>query len=189
MICPTCRGRQFVPKGPVAGFDDLTEMQPCPDCIGGVASCCDAAGSADGPSEAEIERSQRRIGALLDATPSFTCPRCGAVSYNPNDIRERYCGRCHVFVDDPAPVFVCAACGAVQRDRAIICEQCGEPLVFPKFARLPPLPLVAPPAARRRAEEAYRDDTFPERLCDRCCQLYRGPAVYCSLKCALEDAA
>jgi hypothetical protein len=30
----------------------------------------------------------------------FRCPRCGAVSYNPNDIRERYCGRCHAFVDD-----------------------------------------------------------------------------------------
>jgi hypothetical protein len=32
--------------------------------------------------------------------PAFRCPRCGAVSYNPNDIRENYCGRCHVFVDD-----------------------------------------------------------------------------------------
>jgi hypothetical protein len=32
----------------------------------------------------------------------FRCPRCGAVSYNPNDLRERYCGRCHVFVDDQA---------------------------------------------------------------------------------------
>lgn len=33
----------------------------------------------------------------------FVCPRCGAESFNPNDIRERYCGRCHVFVDDPPP--------------------------------------------------------------------------------------
>jgi ribosomal protein S27AE len=32
--------------------------------------------------------------------PSFVCPRCAAVSYNLNDIRERYCGRCHVFFDD-----------------------------------------------------------------------------------------
>jgi hypothetical protein len=31
----------------------------------------------------------------------FVCPRCGAKSYNLNDLRERYCGRCHVFVDDP----------------------------------------------------------------------------------------
>jgi hypothetical protein len=27
--------------------------------------------------------------------PHFTCPDCGATSYNPNDIREGYCGRCH----------------------------------------------------------------------------------------------
>jgi ribosomal protein L37E len=26
---------------------------------------------------------------------SFTCPRCGAVSYNPDDRREGYCVRCH----------------------------------------------------------------------------------------------
>lgn len=29
--------------------------------------------------------------------PSFTCPKCSAVSYNPNDVRERYCGACHEF--------------------------------------------------------------------------------------------
>lgn len=29
--------------------------------------------------------------------PSYTCPRCAAVSYNPTDIAERYCGRCHQF--------------------------------------------------------------------------------------------
>ena|ERR1700729_2020340 len=35
------------------------------------------------------------------ASPSkFICPRCGAVSYNPNDIRELYCGRCHVFLSE-----------------------------------------------------------------------------------------
>jgi hypothetical protein len=28
---------------------------------------------------------------------SFTCPKCNAVSYNPNDVRERYCGACHEF--------------------------------------------------------------------------------------------
>lgn len=187
MICPTCRGRQFITEA--GEDDDDSRMRPCHDCTGGIASCCDAAGSADGYSEAEIERSQRRIGALLDAVPSFTCPRCQAVSYNPNDISERYCGRCHVFVDDPSLVFVCAACGAVQRDRMILCEKCGEPLVFPKFAALPPLPLVAPPAAKRRAEAAYIDPAYPERPCDLCGKLYQGPAVYCSLKCALDDAA
>ena len=27
--------------------------------------------------------------------PSITCPKCGSVSYNPNDIAQGYCGRCH----------------------------------------------------------------------------------------------
>jgi len=31
---------------------------------------------------------------------SITCPRCGKTSYNLNDVRERYCGFCHVFLDD-----------------------------------------------------------------------------------------
>jgi hypothetical protein len=25
----------------------------------------------------------------------FVCPRCGAVSHNPQDVKEGYCGRCH----------------------------------------------------------------------------------------------
>ena len=29
--------------------------------------------------------------------PHFTCPECGIKSWNPNDIHERYCGRCHIF--------------------------------------------------------------------------------------------
>jgi hypothetical protein len=33
----------------------------------------------------------------------FTCPFCGLVSHNANDMRERYCVRCHLFVDDPWP--------------------------------------------------------------------------------------
>ena len=31
---------------------------------------------------------------------SIQCCRCGLVSYNANDIRERYCGHCHRFHDD-----------------------------------------------------------------------------------------
>lgn len=30
---------------------------------------------------------------------SIKCPQCGMVSYNPHDIRERYCGNCHQFHD------------------------------------------------------------------------------------------
>jgi hypothetical protein len=32
--------------------------------------------------------------------PCFTCPRCGWTTFNPNDRINRYCGHCHVFVDD-----------------------------------------------------------------------------------------
>lgn len=67
------------------------------------------------------------------------------------------------------PSMFCAACGALQAHAIIRCEQCGEPLVFPEF------------------ESGYRDDNFPERHCDFCGQLYRGPAVYCSLACATDD--
>ena len=29
----------------------------------------------------------------------ITCPRCGRTSYNPNDVREGYCGSCHDWTD------------------------------------------------------------------------------------------
>lgn len=41
-------------------------------------------------SETTLERWKR-------TKPHFTCPRCAAISWNPNDLRERYCGRCHLF--------------------------------------------------------------------------------------------
>jgi hypothetical protein len=44
------------------------------------------------------------------------------------------------------------------------------------------------PAPRLRAVASYRDASFPERACDHCGQLYQGPAVYCSLSCAVTDA-
>jgi len=31
---------------------------------------------------------------------AYTCPFCGAISQHPRDIRETYCGRCHVFACD-----------------------------------------------------------------------------------------
>jgi predicted RNA-binding Zn-ribbon protein involved in translation (DUF1610 family) len=36
---------------------------------------------------------------LAEATKpkTFTCPKCGAVSHNPNDVKEKYCGACHEF--------------------------------------------------------------------------------------------
>lgn len=32
--------------------------------------------------------------------PKITCPFCKATSYHPEDIAQRYCGRCHVFTGD-----------------------------------------------------------------------------------------
>jgi hypothetical protein len=34
--------------------------------------------------------------------PAFTCLRCHAVSFNVHDIAQRYCGRCHRFLEDDA---------------------------------------------------------------------------------------
>lgn len=39
-----------------------------------------------------------------------------------------------------------------------------------------------------RPRIGYENTAFAERRCDWCSQWYRGPAVYCSLKCALADA-
>jgi hypothetical protein len=34
--------------------------------------------------------------------PSFTCPICRFQSFNPTDVAEQYCARCHAFVAEPA---------------------------------------------------------------------------------------
>lgn len=33
--------------------------------------------------------------------PSITCPECRMTSYNPNDIKQGYCGNCHWWTSDP----------------------------------------------------------------------------------------
>lgn len=38
------------------------------------------------------------------------------------------------------------------------------------------------------ASGLYRNEAYPDRACDRCGKIYRGPAVYCSIECAIEDA-
>jgi ribosomal protein L37E len=43
-----------------------------------------------------------RIPGRAAEAPSITCPRCGMTSYNPNDIREGYCGNCHDWTGRPA---------------------------------------------------------------------------------------
>lgn len=42
-------------------------------------------------------------------------------------------------------------------------------------------------AGKARAMAAYRDNTWPEKACERCEKPYKGPAIYCSLHCAELD--
>ena len=35
--------------------------------------------------------------AVCQEQPSIKCPKCGMVSYNPTDVRQKYCGNCHTF--------------------------------------------------------------------------------------------
>jgi hypothetical protein len=37
---------------------------------------------------------------MTQGSAGFECPVCGAVSHNPNDAREEYCGACHRFAVD-----------------------------------------------------------------------------------------
>lgn len=39
-----------------------------------------------------------------------------------------------------------------------------------------------------RAESLYHNTSFRERPCDHCGASYQGPAVFCSLKCAVAAA-
>jgi len=40
------------------------------------------------------------IGARPGLPPAIKCLICERVSYNPNDIAQRYCGFCHHFHED-----------------------------------------------------------------------------------------
>lgn len=39
--------------------------------------------------------------AAFRPLPSFCCPRCRRRSFNPTDVREKYCGACHLFNGAP----------------------------------------------------------------------------------------
>ena len=120
MICEICRGE--------GRLDTLFgEKRPCPECNGsGVASCCDAAGSS--------------------APPLFVCPACGAESFNFNDIAQRYCGRCHLFADDPLPLDRYRDDRFAERP----CERMRQALSRPRR------PLLARMRAGRRMKERQR---------------------------------
>ena len=37
---------------------------------------------------------------MSEEAASYTCPKCGRTSYNPNDVANKYCGYCHEFEED-----------------------------------------------------------------------------------------
>lgn len=39
---------------------------------------------------------------VYETPDSFTCPRCGATSHHPMDVKEGYCGRCHDWTGEGA---------------------------------------------------------------------------------------
>jgi len=45
---------------------------------------------------------QGQVTYLLNDGGSITCLICGLTSHHPEDVRQRYCGRCHCFHDDRA---------------------------------------------------------------------------------------
>ena len=73
---------------------------------------------------------------------SITCHTCGHTSYNLNDVAQRYCGACKLFLDPPDPYeFDCKECG---RHVVAICspyriEVCALCQSMPGWFRLPKL--------------------------------------------------
>ena len=101
MICESCRGRGFVPLLSDAD-DDETKVEPCPDCLAGRELSAERERAEarrdgrqrtlfDGPTEAEIERSQQRIAAILGADP-----------YRDEGFLERPCDHCGKPYQGPA---------------------------------------------------------------------------------------
>lgn len=50
-----------------------------------------------GPARGDPRREAERRLLCADCIPLYLCHRCGAASYNPNDIRESYCAACHLW--------------------------------------------------------------------------------------------
>jgi hypothetical protein len=38
---------------------------------------------------------------------SLTCPRCGLTSHDPTQVKDAYCGHCHIFLHDIAEFLLC----------------------------------------------------------------------------------
>lgn len=93
---------------------------------------------------------------------SFKCGDCGSQVY-----------RAWLFPDEPHICFVCRFIRQVSEEgRAALRAHLYDLQQF----------------AYWDAVGAYRDETLPERECERCHNSFRGPGLYCCRRCALEDA-
>lgn len=166
MICEACRGEGFVrgrdPKAPAL------VMRPCLECNGsGVASCCDAAGSTPLTTRTPPNHCLD-CGYKIDAAASFEHP---GHAPSPGDVAIcLHCAHIHIYADDLT---------LRQPNDAEIVDIAGDEEIIRMMAALGEL---------RMHEALYIDERFDERACDHCGKPYRGPAVYCSLKCAQADA-
>jgi hypothetical protein len=90
-------GPAFRARRVSAHDDSLTPLETIVDLLVMVRTPLDVATRA---------KMARQVQAVLDsvrevAPASFICPRCAMRSYNPNDIREGYCGACHDWTARP----------------------------------------------------------------------------------------
>lgn len=213
MICEWCEGEGYQKFSSAEGG---LAILPCLECNGsGVASCCDAAGSSPAKTFCETcgGRGSYWNGLLGEVRP---CPDCAIFASNvekKSDMGPAVAGEAplargveegrgdllgsadHPLVSDE-PGDLDPPLG--ERMRREDDENVNEP--NPKGVQN--LPHETPPMAGEgnagffalsanrvnAAEAAYRDSSQPWRKCDRCEMPYRGPAVYCSLSCAVLDA-
>jgi hypothetical protein len=99
-----------------------------------------------------------RVGYALSADrKAITCLKCGATSYHPGDINNRYCARCHVFHEDieRCQEFDCIECG---RHIILIAgpagtDKCGACQVHPGWFRDPAVAALLDPENDRKPRE------------------------------------
>jgi ribosomal protein S27AE len=91
----------------VEAWDEITHdrMGHSRDCVPTCAACrlvavIDAA--LDAPlAELGQERGERLYAIVRrEGVLGIECGRCGAVSFNPNDVKQAFCGACHRFLED-----------------------------------------------------------------------------------------
>ncbi len=216
MICERCEGEGFLRGIDLANPGALVIL-PCLECNGsGVGSCCDAAGSSPAKTFCETcgGRGSYWNGMLGELRP---CPDCAIFASNvekKSDMGPAVAGEAplsargveegrgdllgsadHPLVSDE-PGDLDPSLG--ERMRREDDENVNEP--NPKGVQN--LPHETPPMAGEvnagvfalsanrvnAAKAAYFDSSQPWRDCNMCGMPYRGPAVYCSLSCAMADA-